>query len=170
MSYLKKIYRNIEKCTIYVGLIFRARGYKYDEDGTVEKQEKFLKRMSGIMRLYFAIMVTSPPRGSHPHGTEHAWIWLSRVLNMEPELDITATMLFDFLQVAGHLLYNEYRKQFLKLLHILVREVLPKLKNLTSASGGGSLSRLQLLLETSVKNHGSIPPPEGYLQASFWRS
>ena len=150
-------------------IFFRSRGYKY-EGGTFEKQDKFLKRMSGIMRLYSSILVSSPPRGKHPHGIEHAWIWLSRVMNIEPEPDITATMIYDLLQVTGHALCKEYKKQFLKLLHILIKEMLPKLNAVASSGGGGASVRLQSLLETSVKNFGIIPVPDGYLQNNFWMS
>ncbi|XP_060554278.1 mRNA export factor GLE1-like [Ruditapes philippinarum] len=148
---------------------FKSRGYKYEND-VVEKHDKFLKRMSGIMRLYFSIIVSSPPRGNHPHGIEYAWMWLTRVLNIEPEPDITTTMIYDCLQVTGNALCQVYKKQFLKLLHILVKEMLPKLKSVSSDAGSGSLTRLQLLLETSVKHHGSIPPPDGFLEKNFWLS
>lgn len=148
---------------------FKSRGYKY-ENGVVEKHDKFLKRMSGIMRLYFSIIVSSPPRGNHPHGIEHAWMWLTRVLNIDPEPDITTTMIYDCLQVTGNALCQVYNKQFLKLLHILVKEMLPKLKSVSSDAGSGALTRLQLLLENSVKHHGSIPTPDGFLEKNFWLS
>ena len=155
---------------MYLFEFFRSRGYLYDSDGIVEKQEKFLKRMSGIMHLYFSILVSSPPRGIHPHGLEYAWSWFSQVLNLDPEPDITATMLYDFLQVVGHALFIQYKKQFLKLLHILVKETVPKLEQVSSAAGSGFLSRLKLLLENSLRHQGQIPQPEGYLQANFWMS
>ena len=91
-------------------------------------------------------------------------------MNIDPEPDITATMIYDLLQVTGHALCKEYRKQFLKLLHILIKEMLPKLKSVASSGGGGALLRLQSLLETSVKNYGNIPVPEGFLQNRFWTS
>lgn len=42
----------------------RSLGYNYGSDGTIEKQDKYLKRMSGFMRLYAAIMVTQTVKGS----------------------------------------------------------------------------------------------------------
>lgn len=155
----------------------KALGYKFNSDGNVEKQDQFLKRMSGMMRLYAAIMVVPPPplRGAstrHPHGVEHAWMWLSRVMNIYPHADITATMIYDMLQVAGNALYARYGKQFQKLLYVLIKEYLPKLKRVASASGGGPLTRLETFLEASLKHNGQImiPHPEGYLQANFWMS
>lgn len=35
-----------------------------------------------------------------PHGLNHGWRWLAQMLNMEPLADITATLLFDFLEVS----------------------------------------------------------------------
>lgn len=122
------------------------------------------------MRLYFSIIVSAPPRGEHPHGLDHAWQWLTRVLNMDPEPDITCTMIYDCLQVTGHALCQVYNKQFLKLLHILMKEMLPKLKNVSSNAGGGAWTRLQLLLETSVKHRGNIPLPDGFIEKNFWLS
>lgn len=150
----------------------KARGYKYDSDGNVEKQDKFLKRMSGIMRLYASLMVSYPPRrqSEHPFGIENAWIWLSRVMNIQPLPDVTATMVFDLLEVTGHALYKEYRKQFLKMLHILIREFLPKLKSVASSGGGGPVSRLEALIMASIQRQGQIPPPEGILSPNFWFS
>lgn len=147
----------------------RSRGYKYDE-GEIEKQDKFLKRMSGIMRLYFSIIISSPPRGQHPHCVNHAWIWLTRVVNLNPEPDITATMIYDFFQVTGGLIMKEYHRQFIKVLILIVKEFLPALKNVSTPAGSGALSRLQLLLEKGVKGQGHIPMPDGYLDKSFWTS
>lgn len=145
-------------------------GYKYDSDGNTEKQDQFLKRMSGIMRMYASLMVSHPPRGPNPFGIEHAWTWLSMVMNIEPLPDVTATMTFDLLEVTGHALYRDYRKQFFKLLHVLIKEFLPKLKQVASPSGGGPMTRLEELLQTSLKHNGNIPPPEGLLNAHFWNS
>lgn len=63
---------------------YKSLGCKYSEDGTVEKQDKFLKRMSGLMRLYASITVTRQRKDVtkiHPHGLQHAWRWLAAVLN-----------------------------------------------------------------------------------------
>ena len=68
----------IVNCTIVkiFKLIFRSLGYNYEDNGEVEKQDKFLRRMSGMMRLYAALLVSTPARGQnhpHPHGLENAW-------------------------------------------------------------------------------------------------
>ncbi|XP_070204617.1 mRNA export factor GLE1-like [Littorina saxatilis] len=147
----------------------KTLGYRVDEDGTIEQQDKFLRRMSGLMRLYAAIMVTSPPQGAqlaHPHGLEHAWIWLTRMLNLQPNPDITAAAVYDMLQVTGNFLLKAYRVQFVKLIYCLYKVFLPKLKAV--AAGTGPVSRLETFLETTMKNSAFIPEPEGYINPRFW--
>lgn len=64
---------------------YKSLGCKYSEDGTVEKQDKFLKRMSGLIRLYASITVTKQRKSVtkiHPHGLQHSWRWLAAVLNI----------------------------------------------------------------------------------------
>ena len=126
--------------------------------------------MSGIMRLFASLMVSLPPQrlSPHPFGIEKAWLWLSRVVNIRTHPDITATMVFDLLEVTGHALYREYRKQFLKMLLVLFHEYVPKLKLAASSGGGESVSRLEALIKTSIEQQGHIPPPEGLLSRNFW--
>ena len=69
----------------------------------VETEDMFLHRMRGIVRLYAAI-ISSPQLPvehtlPHPHGLEHGWAWLTRVLNMQPHPTLTAAALGDFLEV-----------------------------------------------------------------------
>ncbi|XP_076472943.1 uncharacterized protein LOC143302244 [Babylonia areolata] len=148
----------------------KSLGYKI-VDGNIEQQDKFLRRMSGILRLYAAILVTSPPQGlnhAHPWGLEHAWVWLTRSLNLQPNPDITATAIYDMLQVTGSFLLRAYRVQFVKLLYFLVKVFLPKLKEV--AAGSGPVIRLETFLERTMNNSAVIPEPEGYLPPRFWHS
>ena len=77
----------------------RLLGYKVNRDGEVEGEDSYLRRMSGIVRLYAAIIQTPTKPRPHPHGLEHGWAWLARVLNMEPHPSLTATALYDLLEV-----------------------------------------------------------------------
>ncbi|XP_078611689.1 uncharacterized protein LOC144882047 [Branchiostoma floridae x Branchiostoma japonicum] len=147
---------------------YKSKGYAYKE-GTVEKQDKFLKRMSGIMRLYAAIVQTDTGSKKHPHGVAHGWCWLSSVINLDPEMDVTATLLYDFLQVAGHALMKTYGKQFHKLLHILCRDYFTQIQAVTGAGQGGPVSRLKGLLEECIKTQ-RIATPKGMLTSVFWTS
>lgn len=61
----------------------RMLGYQVT-DSKVEQQDNFLKRMSGMIRLYAAIIQLQWPYGNrqeaHPHGLNHGWRWLAQVL------------------------------------------------------------------------------------------
>ncbi|XP_057213365.1 mRNA export factor GLE1 [Triplophysa rosa] len=150
----------------------RILGYRV-EDSKVEEQDSFLKRMSGMIRLYAAIIQSRWPhsnkQGPHPHGLNHGWRWLAQILNMEPIADVTATMLFDFLEVCGNALMRQYRNQFWKLLLLIKEEYFPRIEAITKSGQMGSVTRLKQFLENSLRTK-QISPPTGQLDHSFWRS
>lgn len=64
---------------------YKSLGCKYNEDGTPEEPEQFLKRLGGTMYLYASILVTKQRQGvnkPHPHGIGNAWRWLAATLNI----------------------------------------------------------------------------------------
>lgn len=64
-------------------LNFRARGYQYSNDGTLEDQSSFLNRMTGIFMLYVAIILTDPRKNQpHPYGLQNAWKWIAATINL----------------------------------------------------------------------------------------
>ncbi|XP_061586632.1 mRNA export factor GLE1 [Cololabis saira] len=150
----------------------RILGYRVD-DGTVEGQDTFLKRMSGMIRLYAAVIQLRWPygskQGSVPHGLNHGWRWLAQMLNMEPLADITATLLFDFLEVCANALMKQYQGQFWKLILLLKEEYFPRIEAVTSSGQMGSVIRLKQFLEMSLQNR-QFSPPKGQLSSTFWRS
>lgn len=147
---------------------YKSLGYRYNENGEVEKQDKFLKRMSGLMRLYAAILITNPRRHQkkpHPHGLGQGWRWLACLLNMDPRPDICATLLFDFLEVAGNSMHIHYGQQFQKLLHLICKEYFPKIEKISSS--GGPVTRLETFLQKILKE-GRISSPSGMLPPNYW--
>lgn len=112
---------------------YRVLGYQYI-DGKVESQDKFLKRMSGIMHLYAAILITQPQIRNVPHplGLREGWRWLAATLNLEPRVDITATLILDLLEVAGNELWKCYRCQFIKLLHFICSDFFKRIEKVLS--------------------------------------
>ncbi|KAK2500546.1 hypothetical protein MC885_013338 [Smutsia gigantea] len=169
----------------------RMLGYQV-EDSKVEDQGTFLKRMSGMIRLYAAIIQLRWPYESqqeaHPHGLHHGWRWLAQTLNMEPLPEVTATLLFAFLEVCGNALMKEYQVQFWKMILLLKEDYFPRIEAITSSGQMGSFRRLQQFLEvrhpqTSMSRtvvdlerawkclqSKEIPVPQGFLPPSFWRS
>ncbi|XP_067270618.1 mRNA export factor GLE1 [Pseudorasbora parva] len=150
----------------------RILGYRV-EDSKVEGQDSFLKRMSGMIRLYAAIIQMRWPynskQGPHPHGLSHGWRWLAQILNMEPIADITATILFDFLEVCGNALMKQYRGQFWKLILLIIEEYFPRIEAVTSTGQMGSVTRLKQFLETSLRTK-QISAPKSELGSAFFRS
>ncbi|XP_008547001.1 mRNA export factor GLE1 [Microplitis demolitor] len=149
---------------------YKSIGYKYI-DGVIERQDKFLCRISGIMRLYSAIIVTNLRRGvncPHPHGLQNAWRWLAATLNIAPKtkhVDAIATLIYDILQVCGNAMFKAYPTQFLKLLRTLNDQYYPLLQQ--SGVIGGPISRLEAFLRTTLATN-SIPVPEGQLPLNMW--
>ena len=147
-------------------------GYHVDGE-EVEAEDKYLKKLSGIVRLYAAMMQTDlPPQlgdRKHPYGLEHGWAWFTRLLNLEPRPSVTATIIFDFLEVAGHAMHKRFGKQFQKLLLILCQNVLPKILEVTPKESKAGVMRLKLFLDTCIKE-GRIREPEGRLTKGWWSS
>ncbi|KAM5299676.1 mRNA export factor GLE1 isoform 2-T2 [Ctenodactylus gundi] len=150
----------------------RMLGYQVKES-KVEQQDNFLKRMSGMIRLYAAIIQLRWPYGNqqmtHPHGLHHGWRWLAQILNMEPLSDVTATLLFDFLEVCGNALMKQYQAQFWKMILLIKEDYLPRIEAVTSSGQMGSFTRLKQFLEKCLQRK-EIPVPKGFLTSSFWRS
>ncbi|NXL83991.1 GLE1 protein, partial [Alectura lathami] len=150
----------------------RMLGYQF-QDSKIEEQDHFLKRMSGLIRLYAAVIQLQWPYGSrqgmHPHGLHNGWRWLAQMLNMEPLVDVTATLLFGFLEVCGNALMKQYQVQFWKMIVFIREDYIPRIEAITSAGQRGSLMRFKQFLEESLQKK-EIPLAKGYLQPSFWRS
>ncbi|XP_061208854.1 mRNA export factor GLE1 [Neopsephotus bourkii] len=142
-------------------------------DSKVEEQDHFLKRMSGLIRLYGAIMQLQWPSGNkqgpHPHGLQHGWRWLAQILNMEPLTDVTATLLRAFLEVCGNALMKLYQDQFWKMMVFMRDEYCSRIEDITNSGQMGSVSRLRQFLEECLEQK-EIPLPMGILQPCFWKS
>lgn len=97
----------------------------------MEEQEQYLKRISGLQRLYSAVLITKLRRGQqhadHPHGIENGWFWLSDFLMLDPLPGISSTLLLEFIQICGSEMWQIYRKQFMKLMIVLHEQYILKL-------------------------------------------
>lgn len=146
---------------------YLSRGYTYSEEGAVEKQDKFLKRMSGIFRLQCAIWIATTPKfinTPNPHGLQFGWQWLASFVNLRPEPDICATLLHDFFTVCGSEFQKHYKIQFLKIIKLVNSQYMLVLQNIDE---GGPKTRLEVFLQ-NVLSTGFIPPPTGLLNPNTW--
>lgn len=146
---------------------FKSIGYRYSADGVLEKQDQYLRRMTGLARLYSAVVVSNPRRAEtapHPHSLECGWRWLCSILNLQPLPDICATLITEFLGTAGWLLWAQYGKQFVKVLKVIQVQYLPALNKIDE---GGPKARLEGLI-AKINSEGRIERPEGMLSSDFW--
>ncbi|EAA00023.5 AGAP012004-PA, partial [Anopheles gambiae str. PEST] len=145
----------------------KTLGYRFADGGVLEKQDQYLKRMSGLARLYAAVIVTVPRKDDptpHPHGLEYGWRWLTNILNRFPQPDICATLIAEFLQTAGSELHAAYGKQFLKVLRVLQGDYMSALNRIDT---GGPKARLEGLI-AKILTEGRIERPEGIMSVNFW--
>ncbi|XP_059053268.1 mRNA export factor Gle1 [Achroia grisella] len=146
---------------------YLSRGYTYNEDGVVEKQDKFLKRISGIFQLHCAIWIAKTPKflnTQNPHSLRFGWQWLASFVNLKPEPDISATLLHDFFTICGNDFFKYYSEQFRKIIKLVSTDYLAILQNIDE---GGPKTRLEVFLQDVLKS-GHIAPPSGLLQLSSW--
>lgn len=145
---------------------YMSRGYTYNDEGVVEKQDKFLKRMSGIFRLRCAIWIASMPKflnTPNPHGLRFGWQWIASFLNLKPEPDISATLVHDFLIMCGSKYNKHYGKQFRKILELTNNQYLKILENIDE---GGPKTRLEVYLQTVLESN-EVPAPPASTQINW---
>ncbi|CAH1981346.1 unnamed protein product [Acanthoscelides obtectus] len=143
------------------------QGYQYS-DGQIEKQDKYLRRMTGLMRLYATLLISKPKRGQakSPYSLKEGWRYIACLLNLEPQMDITATMMHTFLETVGFRMEDVYGKIFQKLIRqVTVEKFLPNLKD--AKCTGGAVTRLELLL-TEYTDKGRFEEPAGYEDQCSW--
>lgn len=145
----------------------KSFGYKTDSTGNVECHDKYLKRMTGIVRLYAALIVTTFKYNQPVIGLSQAWIFVAGTLNQNPVADITATLLVEFLNIVGFAMHQTYGKQFFKLLQYIDSHYLKKIILVTPEGYGGPITRLNSFISKSLSS-GFIMEPTGMLSTDFW--
>jgi len=137
-------------------------GYKFDSLGNVESDAKYLQRMTGIIRLYASLIVTSSKCDQPVIGLSQAWIFVAGTLNQNPVADITATILVEFLKIVGFAMHQGYGNQFIKLLQYINTHFIKKIILVTPEGNGGPITRLNSFLSRSLCT-GPIEEPKGIL-------
>lgn len=112
--------------------------------------------MSGILTLYFTLMILTPVDKQHElqyFNVRRAWRWLVEVLNMTPRPNSTAEMLNIFFKCCGHTLHSLYGKQFLKLVNMCMNEYFALIRLIPSEKQSeASIGRLKTTLDDFNKS------------------
>ncbi|XP_050531056.1 mRNA export factor Gle1-like [Daktulosphaira vitifoliae] len=144
---------------------YKSLGYIY-KDGIIEKQDKYVTRMTGIIRLFAALIVTESKSGK-ALGIAQAWMLLSATVNMVPQLDITAVLIQEVLVFTGYELKLAYGKQFIKMLRYIESKYMKKIDEVTPEGRGGPVQRLKTFLSKTIQT-GFIDKPKGIIPYNFW--
>lgn len=145
---------------------YKLLGYNYT-NGVVEEQDKYVIRMTGIIRLFAAIIVTKTISG-RVLNVEQAWIIIATTLNIVPQLDITAILLYEMLTITGYYLRRAYGKQFIKMLKYIDTNYMKKIDEVTPIGFNGPVQRLKTFLSKVDKLDYYIDKPKGILPYSYW--
>jgi hypothetical protein len=119
----------------------------------VEDSVHYFKRMSGVLHLYFTLLMSyeSLPPGCM-EGPKRAWRWLVDVLNMTPRANITAEMLAIFFKCCGLRMQRVYGKQFGKLVNLCAGEYMQLIKSIPEErQSNAAVGRLETILEEYYK-------------------
>lgn len=144
----------------------KSFGYKFDSSGNVESHCKYIKRMTGIVRLFAAFILTSSKYDQPVIGLSQAWIFIAGTLNQNPVADITATILVEFLNIVSSAMHDRYGKQFIKLLQYINTHYMKKIILVTPAGNGGPITRLNSFLSKSLFI-GLVEEPKDLLASDF---
>ncbi|KAH8301527.1 hypothetical protein KR059_005456, partial [Drosophila kikkawai] len=142
-------------------------GYRLSDNNELEKPDNYLKRQTGIARLYAAVIITPGRKADGPEhcfGLEEGWRWLAHVVHVKPLPDVSATLIMEILQTLGFELWRTYGKQFVKLLLFIQNHYLPQL---AVYDEGGPKTRLEMLLAKFLRER-QIPQAVGVLPPGFW--
>ncbi|KAH8394665.1 hypothetical protein KR222_001347, partial [Zaprionus bogoriensis] len=145
----------------------KTMGYRLSDSNELEKPDMFLKRQTGISRLYAAVIITPGRKAdgpTHCFGLEEAWRWLTHIMLIKPLPDICATMIMEMLQTLGFELWRAYGRNFLKLLMYIQTIYMPQLSQYDE---GGPKMRLEMLLSKFLRER-QIPQAVGVLPPGFW--
>ncbi len=108
--------------------------------------------MSGVLHLYFTVLITVDSSLGTTMGLRNAWQWISDVLNLAPRPNLTAEMLTIFFKCCGYKMQANYGRQFNKLVGICLNEFLDLVKLIPKEKqSGASIGRLESVLEQFKK-------------------
>jgi hypothetical protein len=109
--------------------------------------------MSGVLHLYFTLLMNYESLGACFDGPRRAWHWIVDVLNLTPRPNITAEMLAIFFKCCGYRMQRVYGRQFGKLINVCSNEFMQLIKSIPEEKqSNASVGRLETILEHYYKN------------------
>ena len=118
--------------------------------------------MTGVLYLYFTLLMTLNTKNSGIDGMKKAWNWLADVLNMTPRPEITGEMLTVFFKCCGYHLKKVYGQQFLKMVKICSDDFMSMIKSIPlEKQSNASSGRLQTVLDQFAKTRQFIEWKKG---------
>ncbi|XP_017044730.1 nucleoporin Gle1 [Drosophila ficusphila] len=145
----------------------KSIGYRLSDKNELEKPDMYLKRQTGLARLYAAVIITQGRKSAGPDQCfelEEGWLWLAHMVNVKPLPDVSATLIMEILQTLGFEMWRTYGKQFVKLLIYIQNIYMPQL---AAYDEGGPKTRLEMLLAKFLRER-QIPQAVGILPPGFW--
>ena len=130
---------------------FAAQGYKMDDNGCLEDENKFLSRQSSYMTFYADLMLSG---SDNSWCMAQIWKWLARLLNQQPSEGISATALYRVLFQAERKLLKCYQRQYIKILKFIKEDYMNKIERVTGVGKKGPVVRLRTFVENSLRNDG----------------
>lgn len=128
----------------------KAHGYRFSEEGARENQSDYIQRVSGIMRVYFHVVV-----GEHDQPLmkmwqlPRYWAYFARMLsgNVGMQSAVAPEVLHAALDVGGILAARVWGPQWIKVLGVLYEGVTTGGLGGSSAEGKAARMRVQLEIE-----------------------
>lgn len=153
----------VPKHIVYSKSFFESKEAYYkdighrEDDGKLESEKDYLKRLESYMKLYGALVQTEVQGVPNIHGPKEGWAWLARFLNVLPANMYTAVALNAFLQTAGFALFRKYKSQFTKMLLIILNDFLKALREREDSE----LNPIILEIQSYIEDNKFRQEPEG---------
>ncbi|KAJ6321435.1 hypothetical protein OIU77_011499 [Salix suchowensis] len=153
----------VPKHVVYSKSFFESKEAYYkdighrEDDGKLESEKDYLKRLESYMKLYGALVQTEVQGVPNIHGPKEGWAWLARFLNVLPANMYTAVALNAFLQTAGFALFRKYKSQFTKMLLIILNDFLKALREREDSE----LNPIILEIQSYIEDNKFRQEPEG---------
>lgn len=146
-------------------------GYRKGEEAASDP-DTYIKDSMKYARLYCAFLVSCSPGGEfNEKSMTTLWEWTVRLIQRKPEAGALPGILASILQVGGHALASRFGRQFLKVLHVMKSQFVPKLPSPNGPTAKQMAINLSKLIDGALQNQRLDEPrtAESLCQQCRWR-